>query len=152
MRCKFLLAIFMLVSSTAYAEVKTGDLEVVYKTIAMESASEPLEWQVAVAGVILERSRGSRKSLEAVCLAPKQFSAWNTDSKAVRWRRAWLDRYYTPKARQNALKALNKAILEQSKGLNPGYTHYHNKDVRPYWSVGHKGVLIGKHKFYKGIK
>jgi len=150
-----LISLCLLLSGSAWAEPS----EVVLKTIAMESASEPMDGQIAVAGVILERSRRSGRSLEAECLKPKQFSAWNTDSKAVRWRRAWLERYYTPETRLRASQALKRAMLEQSKGRNPGYRHYHRYninqygvEVKPYWARGLSGNRIGNHVFYKGVK
>lgn len=135
--------------SVGYAEPS----EIVLKTLAMEADGDAS--QTAVAGVIISRSMASGKSLEAVCLAPKQFSCWN-DGK---WSRAWLTRYYTPKARQRAEMALKQASYEASKGRNPGYTHYHaynvnqwEVEVKPYWARGVKGVRIGNHVFYRGIK
>jgi len=133
-------------------EAVAGPSEVVLQTIALESASESMEGQVAVAGVILERARRSGKSLEAVCLARKQFSCWN-DPK---WAKRWLGLYYTPKARQNSSNALKMAYQMGSK---EGFTHYHvyqvnqyGEEVRPYWARGKKGVRIDSHVFYRGIK
>lgn len=42
-----------------------------------ECRGEPKAGQLAVASVILNRAQKSGKSLEAVCLAPKQFSCFN---------------------------------------------------------------------------
>lgn len=136
MKIKSLLALFLLCSTNCF-----GESEIVYKTIAMESANQGLEGQIAVAQVIIERSNGSNKSLSAVCLARKQFSCWN-DSKLAR---AWLDRHYDQKTRHGAVIALNEGFKRPSNG----FTHYHALGVSPYWAKGHNGKHIGNHVFYK---
>lgn len=137
-----LLSLLMLCSSSI-GWAKTS--EVVLQTIAMESAGEPMAGQVAVASVIINRSRASNRSMEAICLAPKQFSAWN-DPK---WARRWLDKHYTPKVRETALSALNQAILEPVANIR----HYHTTSTKPYWAKGHRPrIIIGHHVFYDDIK
>src|SRR3990167_3377553 len=94
--------------------------EVVLQTIAMESADQPFDGQVAVASVIINRARKAGKTLEWVVLRPKQFSCWN-DPK---WAKAWQEVNYTPKVREIALSALNKAMLVVDS--NRRLTHYHS--------------------------
>ena len=121
--------------------------EVVYQTIAMESANQPARGQEAVAGVILERSRRSGKSLEAVCLAPRQFSCWNSQKEAKRW----LLKHYDSQTRGKAVKAYSNALMRS--GAYRGVRHYHTKGVMPKWAKGHKpALIIGEHVFYRGIK
>ena len=120
--------------------------EVVLQTIAMESANQSALGQQLVAHVIINRAVVSHKSLVAICKQPKQFSCWNSPSKA----KAWLDRHYTPKARQNARNALETAFKTRAY---PAIRHYHAKSVRPYWAKGHKPTVVwGDHLFYGGIK
>ena len=57
------------------------DYEIAQATIWMEARGESFETQVCVAWVIINRLRSEKfgKSLGAVCLAPHQFSCWNTN-------------------------------------------------------------------------
>lgn len=134
--------ILMMVGGMAYAEPS----EIVLQTIAMESANQSARGQEAVAGVILERSRQSGKPLEAVCLAPRQFSCWNSPKEANRW----LLRHYDSQTRGRAVKAYHEAknrILAYR-----GIRHYHAKGVMPKWAKGHTpAFVIGEHLFYRGI-
>lgn len=144
---KIILAIVSALFLSGCAPCLASELEVVYKTIAMESANQPFEGQVAVAGVILERSRQSGKSLEAVCLAKKQFSCWNSR----KWAFSWLSRNYDAKVRSKAIRALETAI--NASQAYRGVRHYHAKGVRPAWAKGHEpAFVIGEHLFYRGIK
>src|SRR3990167_2315124 len=130
--------VYILIPGNCFAETLPYS-ETVLQTIAMESGGESLEGQAMVAKVIINRAMGSNKSLEAVCKAPKQFSAWNSP----KWAKAWLRANYTPIVRQRALKALNMAL--QNTG-NPAIKHYHTKNIKPYWAKGKTPTLtIGAH-------
>ena len=142
---KLLPAILICLSLASCAQVMASDLETVYQTIAMESANQPVAGQIAVASVIIERSKRSGKALEAVCKAPRQFSCWNSPKEAKRWLRT----YYTPKVRGEAVRAVKIAFLKPSKTK---FTHYHAIGCYPRWARGHKGVRIGDHLFYRGIR
>ena len=139
------LAIFMslALSLGSCEEAHAEPSEIVLQTIAMESASEPIEGQIMVAKTIQNRARRGNISHESVVLKPKQYSCWN-DHK---WAKAWLAMNYTPNVRQRASKAWEMALGEPSKT-----THYHRHDIMPYWAVRHKGVRLGNHIFYEGIK
>lgn len=142
---KLLVAIVtcLLMGGTAWAE----DLETVYQTIALESANQPFQGQVSVAGVILERARQSGRSLEAVCRAPWQFSCHNDPKRA----KAWLLKHYDSKVRLRAIKAYQEALMRPS--AYRGIRHYHTKGVMPKWAKGHTpAFIIGEHLFYRGIK
>lgn len=135
-----------LIASACLMQSAWAESEVVYQTIAMESANQSFDGQIAVAQVIINRAKRSNRSLEAVCKAPRQFSCWNDQKRA----KAWLTSYYTPKVRLGAEMALKRAINEQSQTK---ITHYHTKQVRPYWSKGHTpSLVIGEHVFYEGIR
>lgn len=134
-----LIVLSLLSCVPAYAE--SG---VAIETVAMESANQDSYGQYLVASVIVNRAKVRNMTLEQVCLARRQFSCWDSP----RWSKAWLDRFYTPKAQEQAKKALERAIREPYEGI----THYHTLDVSPYWAKGHKPVIIeGQHKFYNDI-
>ena len=131
------LLIGLLLSSNALAYD-----EVVLQTIAMESADQPALGQQRVAEVIINRAKLSGESLRAVCLKPKQFSAWN-DRK---WAFSWLSRHYDTKTRDNAIHALEMARNAQNRPL---VDHYHRFDVHPSWAKRLKRVeRVGAHVFY----
>lgn len=119
--------------------------EIVYQTIAMESASESDTGMYLVASTIVNRAMKRGTSIEGESIRRKQYSCWND----LEWSKAWLGRFYTEKARKRAKKALERAIREPFKGI----THYHTLDVSPYWAVGHKPEIIeGGHAFYSDIR
>ena len=119
-----------------------GYEEVVLQTIAMESADQPALGQQRVAEVIINRAKLSGESLMAVCLKPKQFSAWN-DRK---WAVSWLSRHYDTRTRDNAIHALEMAENAQNRPL---IDHYHRFDVHPSWAKRLKKVEgVGAHVFY----
>jgi len=60
--------------------VTRDDLWIFAKTIWAEARGEPLEGQIAVANVILNRARQGGwwgDDVAGVCCKPKQFSCWN---------------------------------------------------------------------------
>lgn len=128
------------VSSMVYADEPS---EVVLQTIAMESANQPMEGQIAVAHVIINRARQRHQTLDEVCLAPKQFSAWNSRITAQRW----IDKYYTASTRDKAIQAYHGALIGNS--TYPNINHYHTVSIKPYWAKGRKpDMKIGSHVFY----
>lgn len=134
-------ALLILLAQPAMAESET-----VYKTIAMESASEGEEGMMLVAKVIQNRAKASRMSAEGVVMKRYQFSCWN-DRK---WAENWLRKYYTAEVHQKAAKAWEEASDSEIK---PFIRHYHTVDVRPYWSVGHEpAIRHGRHLFYDSVK
>ncbi len=122
--------------------------ELVYMTIAMESASEyrkeGLRGLAMVARVIVNRANESNKRLEQVCWEPFQFSCWNMDEDTVEWRKRWLHKHYTPEMRQIASYALEMALYE----MDQTYNHYHTVSSRPKWAKGRIGHRVGNHIFY----
>ena len=131
------LLIGLLLSSNAWAYD-----EVVLQTIAMESADQSAYGQFLVASVIVNRSRTSGKSLEQICLAKRQFSCWNSQKWAV----SWLSRHYDTRTRDNALDALEQALIANNRPL---VDHYHRFDVHPSWAKRLKRVeRVGAHVFY----
>lgn len=60
-------------------EIEDGlsDHEILFLTIVGEARGEPIEGQIAVGNVIMNRVKATRKSVKHICLAPRQFSCWN---------------------------------------------------------------------------
>ena len=115
--------------------------EVVLQTIAMESANQPAAGQALVALTLINRARNRHTTPEIEALRPFQYSCWNEGGK---WAKAWLAKYYTPEARQRAMKA-----WYQAQEMDLPFTHYHTKNVRPYWVKSMKFMLQnGNHLFY----
>lgn len=122
--------------------------EIVYQTIAMESANQDLIGQALVARVIINRSVVSHKSLEEICKAPKQFSCWNNEKQA----KIWLRTHFDENTRRRAIEAYRLAV-GLKKRVFDGLTHYHATSVRPYWAKGKTPAYkVGSHWFYEGIK
>lgn len=115
--------------------------EIPAQTVALEAANQSSFGQYLVASVIVNRAKERGQTLDQVCLARKQFSAWNDP----RWAKAWLARHYTQTTRHRARNALERAIREPFKEID----HYHTVNIMPYWAKGHKPIIVeGNHAFY----
>jgi len=115
---------------------------IIASTIWHEARGEGREGMLAVASVIWNRAQRDGKSLNAVCLAPKQFSCNNSG--------------FTLAAPTNEREADILAFLEgiESQMLAGTFqpttnaTHYHTLNVMPNWSAGMTDKkIIGKHLF-----
>lgn len=121
--------------------LKKSELECLARNIYHEARGEPLEGQIAVAQVTLNRVRSPEfdNTVCAVVYAPSQFS-WTLDkTKRVRDSVAW----------QRSL-AIAQAVLSNSIKL-PKFSalYFHTPQVNPRWSRGKRIVArIGNHIFY----
>jgi spore germination cell wall hydrolase CwlJ-like protein len=111
------------------------------KNIYMEARGEPLEGQIAVAQVTVNRMRDPayHKTVCGVVYAYKQFSWTLGKSKQVTDKKAW-----------RAALDISRAVLTQSIPL-PHFpaTHFHTRQVKPYWAKTKTRVaVIGNHVFY----
>ena len=61
-----------------------------------------------------------------------------------------LDEPKLNKLEAKAWEESKKAASDLTTVLPRDYTHYHHIDVTPYWSKA--GIVIGNHKFLKGVK
>jgi len=111
--------------------------------IYFESRSEPLEGQVAVAHVILNRVEKRNASVEDIVKAPYQFSWLNQGE-----RKPIIDDFT---ALLKCLNAVHQCLAERLDGKDlSGADHYHTTEVHPYWADAYKKVTqIGNHIFYK---
>ena len=118
-----------------------ADVECLAKNIYHESRNQPLEGQIAVAQVTLNRvaSKQFQSTVCAVVYAPSQFS-WTLDKrKRVRDQKAW-----------QASISIARAVLTQSVKI-PKFPalYFHTTQVNPKWNRSKKVLAkIGDHVFY----
>lgn len=130
-----------LVPQTKVHTAKLKDIECLARNIYHEARGEPLEGQVAVAQVTVNRveSGGFQSSVCNAVYANRQFS-WTLDkSKKIKDRKAW-----------EASIAVAKAVLTKSIYL-PDFKalYFHTKQVKPRWNRNKRIVaVIGNHIFY----
>ncbi len=119
--------------------------DAVTRTIWGEARNQSMDGKIAVAEVILQRVRQSRRSPKKVVQARYQFSCWNRRDPN---RRKMLKLSKKNTGYKEARDALEIA-LKGTKTITKGATHYHTKSVKPRWARGQKPVVtIGRHHFY----
>ena len=124
--------------------VSAESINIPVLTIALEARGESLEGQMAAAEVIRNRANKAHSTFETVCLAPYQFSCWNGRKTPK-----MAQKEVSGQAYQRAFRAWTES---ESSNLTNGATHYHALSVRPYWIGKRKGITIGNHRFYRGIR
>lgn len=119
----------------------------------MEARGESQEGQLAVAYVLLNRKKDGRwgNSLTSVCLAPYQFSCWNTNDS---------NRKSMSKLGENDPGLFKMMFILETARDNPykdptkGATHYYAVNIpEPSWVQG--AIYCGQfdnQKFYKDVK
>jgi N-acetylmuramoyl-L-alanine amidase len=126
---------------TSPVEARLTDIECLARNIYHEARGEPLEGQLAVAQVTLNRVQ-SDKYQNTVCgvvYAHRQFSWTNSGTKKIKNAKAW-----------RAALDVSRAVLTQSVAL-PKFAamHFHTRQVRPTWAKNKQIVaVIGNHIFY----
>lgn len=142
-------------------EIEDGltNYEVLFLTIVGEARGEPVEGQIAVGNVIMNRAKASKKDVKSICMAPKQFSCWNMDDP----NRAMLEnlvkeilkgRYDFEPYKQIQWIAgglLEKKLKDNTKGvLNYMTTALFHSGGRPSWAKIPKSdtAEIGRHTFF----
>lgn len=115
------------------------------KTIMLEAQGESLAGQTAVGEVIRNRALKDSRSVDSVCMAPYQFSCWNSRLEALkRLKKA------SPEAWQRASKAWAES---EGSNLTHGSEFYIAKKslkYMPAWvSKMKQTTVIGNHTFYK---
>jgi len=129
-----------------------SDVEILAKTIYGEARGEPLDGQIAVAWVVMNRVEKMNRwasSIRGVVLQRKQFSCWNSSDENL-GRIAKVDMRDERYARAVAVAIL---VLNGDYNLDPthGATHYINPDVcDPAWQRDMVvTTTIGRHRFMK---
>jgi spore germination cell wall hydrolase CwlJ-like protein len=117
-----------------------AELECMAKAVHHEAANQPLKGQLAVAQVIVNRTRSGRfpKSYCAVVNQPGQF--FSTARYSVHDSKRW----------QTALAVARLAQLASTPQVAPGALFFHATYSRPGWSHSRLMVAqIGAHVFYR---
>jgi N-acetylmuramoyl-L-alanine amidase len=122
-------------------------LDWIAMTVKMEAEGEVFAGKLAVAFTIRNRMNQGKRSAEDVCLAPWQFSCWNTDSPT----RSRLEVDMSLAVWSDSYRAAAAALYQLVPDPTRGATHYLNPDVLdhlPSWYNKTKVlVTIGHHDF-----
>ena len=117
--------------------------------IYFEARSEPIEGQIAIAEVTLNRVASTNYPNDVCSVVLQE----NKDGCQFSW---WCDGKSDQPREHNSLrtsKALAELMLKEGHHITVignEATHYHNNEVHPYWANDlHKIRRIGKHIFYK---
>lgn len=118
-----------------------------------EARGQPLEGQVAVAHVTLNRARHTGLTPCQVVIQPKQFS-WVNDGKMYYDGKSWkVDPSLWPrnkKAWDEAKLVARAVMLNVVKDPTHGALYYHAEKVHPKWAKKMQFVTkIGSHLFYR---
>ena len=110
-----------------------------------EARSEPIEGQIAVVQVIMNRAIKRRQSVKEVITADEQFSWYNGHKEPP---------IYNYTAFMEAMKAVGMAMLQRLGGntLHGANLYYNPKKSDPYWAHLERVKLIaniGNHRFMR---
>ena len=119
-----------------------------------ESRSEPVNGQIAVAMVTMNRAEWKNEKVCDTVVKHKQFSWTNS---MVTFKNATKTYSLKPHGVPKDLKAWGKSLhlarqvlKRKIPDITNGATHYHAKYVKPYWHKEKKRtVVIAQHIFYK---
>lgn len=121
----------------------TNEQQILALTLLAEARGEGVQGMEAVAMVVKQRMINRSQTARQVCLAPKQFSAWNGRSKAE------LEYLWRSPAAPEAI-----GVVRRFDELDPAVIdyadHYCTVRITPYWALDQQPVAtIGNHKFYR---
>lgn len=130
-------------SRGAVSSQLTDEQQVLTLTLLAEARGEGVRGMESVAMVIKQRMVNRSQTATQVCLAPKQFSAWNGRSKSE------LEYLWRSPAAPEAI-----GVVRRFKELDPAAIdyadHYCTVRITPYWALDQQPVAtIGNHKFYR---
>lgn len=134
------------------------DIDALARTIYGEARGETVSGMEAVAAVIINRLRFSRRrgrywwgnTVNEICRSPMQFSCWNAGDPNLRVisRVAETDLIFCI-CKRIARRAVGGLLEDPTRGA----THYHTKNVAPSWARGKIPCAeIGRHFFYNDIE
>lgn len=123
------------------SQPKSEDIACLAKNIYMEARGEPIEGQIAVAQVTINRLNNGNfgSSICKVVYARKQFSWTLNSSRKVKNNKEW----------QGSI-AIATAVLKGSVRL-PIFNalYFHTRQIKPYWARTRTQVgIISNHIFY----
>lgn len=144
-----------------------NDIVTVACTVYGEARGEPFEGKVAVANVIMNRVKSPGwwgKDITSVCLAPWQFSCWNSNdpNRAIieTFRRSFMrkEMYGIKGAIRDSsfcecMSIAAAVIGGRLPDITEGSAHYYVKAIpAPPWAKGKKPTVeIGSHLFFANI-
>ena len=143
-------------------ETDQSQIDILARTIYGEARGEyhrpegGLSALIAVGNVIMNRVKaqsGYGKTIQEVCLKPRQFSCWNAGdpNRAILTGERINDSVFAM-CRQVAAKIAS----EEWPDLTKGSDHYHALSISPSWARGQKPkVRLANHVFYqltKGVR
>jgi spore germination cell wall hydrolase CwlJ-like protein len=133
---------FYLVIAAVLATPQIQASDVVVATLILEAGGEYAEGSMeAVYEVIVNRAINRRKTIEQICLQPKQFSCWNNVS---------VERGVEIAKRHRRWREAQAIVYGPVTNYTSGADHYHAKRVNPYWKNSMTvTATIGNHIFYK---
>lgn len=131
------------------------EIDVLARTLWGEARGEGTEGMQAVASVILNRAyvaqvRGKYwwgNDIISICQKPYQFSCWNrSDPNFQKLQSVDKSDLYFATAQRIARRAVYDCLEDKTNGA----THYHAKQVNPYWTRGERAcAIVGNHIFYR---
>ncbi len=148
------------------------DLDILARTIYGEARGEPIDGKIAVANVVLNRTRIAQElfkergkvfshlfgngTVAGACLRPYQFSCWNEkDPNSEKVKKIKASDLYFAECITVAKMALAGLCIDNTQGS----THYHVTSIGfpPSWKGNGEPdkepvVIIGSHSFYNNIK
>ena len=129
----------------------TNEIILLAGLIFLEASGEPFRGKAMVADTVINRRNKNGKSLEAVMLAPKQFSCFNNRAKMIEFfAEAATGRHRNDQVWRDCLLIAEAACRE---GYEPKTCADHNyaparMNKPPYWAVKMREVArVGGHIF-----
>jgi len=121
----------------------TNEQKILALTLLAEARGEGVRGMEAVAMVVKQRMINRSQTATQVCVAPKQFSAWNGRSRAD------LEYLWRSPAAPDAI-----GVVRRFDELDPAVIdyadHYCTVRITPYWALDQQPVaVIGNHKFFR---
>lgn len=113
-----------------------------------ECRKEPQAGQIAVAQVVLNRSKRCKVDAEKTIMLDKQFS-WTNGG--ISDKEGYVNPFDHVGMKELVGCAKSSVIAMSVDDLTNGATFYHTVDVSPYWAKNKKPIMtIGRHIFYSG--
>lgn len=140
-------------------EHSADDVDTLARTIWGEARGEGYQGMVAVANVVINRHRISRRTpdqkdwwgetIKEICLAPRQFSAWWDHNRPK-----MLEADARTPQFSTAMSIAARAVSNQLVDITGGATHYHATSLARYptWTDGAVQTAgVGGHVFYREV-
>lgn len=131
--------------------MKDKEIDIMARTIFGEARGELARYGtvalIAIANVIFNRyKKHFAKSIDAVCLAPQQFSCWNKNDPNYSKMIAVDEKN---DIFRKCLEIATNVINGKYPDITDGCDHYHAYYVKPYWAANLRPKhTFGSHYFY----